>query len=147
MAEGESAKIFDAVNSREYGRDTSRQTPGLAVVTGASTGIGYELAKCCAEKGFDLVIAADEPNIHAAAQSLRLSGVNVEATESDLARIQGVDQLCAALNGQPVEVLIANAGLVWAKRFSIRTLIKFGTSSIPTSPGLFIFCSGSGAKC
>lgn len=34
---------------------------GLAVVTGASTGIGYELAKCAAEDGYDLAIAADEP--------------------------------------------------------------------------------------
>ena len=35
----------------------------LAVVTGASTGIGYELAKCCAQDGFDLVVVADEPEI------------------------------------------------------------------------------------
>ena len=35
----------------------------FAVVTGASTGIGYELAKCCAGAGFDLLIAADEPQI------------------------------------------------------------------------------------
>ena len=33
----------------------------LALVTGASTGIGYELAQCCVDNGFDLVIAADEP--------------------------------------------------------------------------------------
>jgi short-subunit dehydrogenase len=33
----------------------------LAIVTGASTGIGYELAKCCAENDFDLLIVADEP--------------------------------------------------------------------------------------
>ena len=33
----------------------------FAVVTGASTGIGFELAKCCAENGYDLLIAADEP--------------------------------------------------------------------------------------
>ena len=38
----------------------------FAVVTGASTGIGYELAKCCVEDGFDLVVAADEPGIHPA---------------------------------------------------------------------------------
>ena len=40
----------------------------LAVVTGASTGIGYELAKCCAKDGFDLVVVADEPEIHKAAE-------------------------------------------------------------------------------
>ncbi len=39
----------------------------LAIVTGASTGIGYELAKCCAEDGFDLIIAADESAIEKAA--------------------------------------------------------------------------------
>jgi uncharacterized protein len=38
----------------------------LAIVTGASTGIGYELAKCCAQNGFDLVVAADEPLIEKA---------------------------------------------------------------------------------
>ena len=42
--------------------DTASPHP-LAVVTGASTGIGYELAKCCVDNGYDLVIAADEPAI------------------------------------------------------------------------------------
>ncbi|HEV7397306.1 MAG TPA: hypothetical protein VGN86_12405 [Pyrinomonadaceae bacterium] len=41
-------------------------TGKLAIVMGASTGIGYELAKCCAEDGFDLLVAADEPEIHKA---------------------------------------------------------------------------------
>jgi short-subunit dehydrogenase len=35
----------------------------LAIVTGASSGIGYELARQCAENGFDLLIAADEAAI------------------------------------------------------------------------------------
>ena len=39
----------------------------LAVITGASTGIGYELAKQCAEHAYDLIIVADEPKIHEAA--------------------------------------------------------------------------------
>jgi uncharacterized protein len=42
------------------------QDQGLAVVTGASTGIGYELAKACARNGFDLIVVADEPRIPAA---------------------------------------------------------------------------------
>ena len=48
----------------------------LAVVTGASSGIGYELAKQCAAAGFDLLVAADEPAIKAAADSFRAEGVN-----------------------------------------------------------------------
>ena len=55
------------------------------MVTGASTGIGYELAKCCAETGFDLVIAADEPKIQQAVETFRATGVNVEAVDADLA--------------------------------------------------------------
>ena len=59
----------------------------LAVVTGASTGIGYELAKRSAENGFDLVVAADESEISAAAEQFRRSGSQVGAVETDLARI------------------------------------------------------------
>jgi len=51
----------------------------FAVVTGASTGIGRQLAQCCAEDGFDLLIAADEPAIETAADELRGLGVTVEA--------------------------------------------------------------------
>lgn len=82
----------------------------LAVVTGASTGIGLELARCCAEAGFDLVIAADEPLIEAAAASLRETGVRVDAVQTDLATMEGVDRLWAATLGRPVGALLANAG-------------------------------------
>jgi short-subunit dehydrogenase len=84
----------------------------LAIVTGASTGIGYELAKCCAQNGFDLVIAADEPQIEDAAQTLRGLGASVEALQVDLATIEGVDRLydTAKAVGRPVEALLANAG-------------------------------------
>jgi uncharacterized protein len=81
----------------------------LAVVTGASTGIGFELAKVAAERGFDLVIVADEPAIHDAARRLQASGVSVQAVEADLATLQGVEQLCAAIH-RPADVLMANAG-------------------------------------
>ena len=82
----------------------------LAVVTGASTGIGYHLARECAESGFELVIAADEPAIEQAAASLRVSGTTVTAVEADLATVEGVDRLIAAIGGRPVDALLANAG-------------------------------------
>lgn len=82
----------------------------FAVVTGASTGIGYELARCCAEHGFDLLIVADENAIHEAASSLKNGNVTVQALEADLATIEGVDLLCAKIGNRPVDALLANAG-------------------------------------
>jgi uncharacterized protein len=82
----------------------------LAVVTGASAGIGYELAKLCAQNGYDLVIAADQAKIDDAARNFRELGIMVDAVEVDLATLEGVDRLYAAINGRPVDVLVANAG-------------------------------------
>jgi len=83
----------------------------LSVVTGASTGIGLELAKCCAQDGMDLLIVADEPAIEQAAEELRALGAGqVEALEADLSNEAGVDKLIAAVQGRAIEHLIANAG-------------------------------------
>ena len=49
-------------------------TRPFAIVTGASTGIGFELAKRCANEGYDLLIAADEPEIEKAATLIRSDG-------------------------------------------------------------------------
>jgi short-subunit dehydrogenase len=84
---------------------------GLAVVTGASTGIGVELARCCAQNGFQLVVVADEPAIERAAETLRQQGAQVEAVQADLSTEEGVDKLYAALKGRPVAALLANAGV------------------------------------
>jgi short-subunit dehydrogenase len=83
----------------------------LAVVTGASTGIGYELARCCAENDFDLIIAADEDEIQNAADHFRDMGANVEAVKADLATIEGVETLYAATKGRQIDALLANAGI------------------------------------
>jgi short-subunit dehydrogenase len=82
----------------------------LAIVTGASTGIGYELAKLCAQNGYDLLVAADQAAIQDAARDFRTLGVAVDAVEADLATLEGVDRLYAAVEGRPVGALLANAG-------------------------------------
>lgn len=82
----------------------------LAVITGASTGIGRELAKIAANEGYDLVLVADEPTIDAAAGEVRASGVPVEAVEADLASFEGNDRLLAAVGDRRIDILIANAG-------------------------------------
>jgi short-subunit dehydrogenase len=82
----------------------------FAIVTGASTGIGFELAKRCAKEGYDLLIAADEAKIQQAAACLRDGGTEVEAVQADLATTEGVDKLYAATKGRQVDALLANAG-------------------------------------
>ena len=89
----------------------------LAIVTGASAGIGNELARICAENGYDLLIAADQPAIHDAAEAFRRLGAAVDAVEADLATLEGVDKLYAAAKGRPVGALLANAGHGLGKAF------------------------------
>jgi short-subunit dehydrogenase len=86
-------------------------TDKFSIVTGASTGIGLELAKCCAKDGMDILIVADEPEIEQAAEELRSLGAgNVEALQADLSSEAGVDKVIAAVRDRQIEHLIANAG-------------------------------------
>ena len=82
----------------------------FAVITGASTGIGFELATIAAQEGYDILVVADESLIEAAAADFRQFGTNVQALETDLSTIDGVDRLVAAIGDRPVDVLCANAG-------------------------------------
>lgn len=85
----------------------------LAVITGASTGIGFELAKQCVEHGFDVLICAEDERIDAAAERLRSGGTTVEAVRADLATYDGNEALLRAVRaaGRPVEALLLNAGV------------------------------------
>jgi short-subunit dehydrogenase len=88
----------------------------LAVVTGASSGIGYALACECADAGFDLIVAADRP-LGEAERDLSARGAKVESVETDLALRAGVDKLVEAVGGRPVAALLANAGHGLGKGF------------------------------
>ncbi len=81
----------------------------LAVVTGASSGIGLELARLCAENGFDLVVAADRP-LDEAVRACEGLGAEVTSVVTDLAAVEGVDELYEAIGGRPVDALLADAG-------------------------------------
>jgi uncharacterized protein len=82
----------------------------LAVVTGASSGIGFELAVIAAEHGFEVLIASDEERIESAAAALRTRGATVRSVTADLATTEGVARLVEAIGDRPVDALFANAG-------------------------------------
>ncbi|MEU0272401.1 SDR family NAD(P)-dependent oxidoreductase [Streptomyces sp. NPDC006307] len=85
----------------------------LAVVTGASSGIGRELARTFAANGFDLVVCAEDAALAAAAEELRGRGTDVTAVTADLAMYDGVEQLYAAVlaTRRPVAAAALNAGV------------------------------------
>ncbi|PDT88821.1 oxidoreductase [Bradyrhizobium sp. Y36] len=101
-------------------------TGKFAVVTGASTGIGLELARCCARDGYDLLIAANEAAIEDAASLLRQErgAGNVFALNADLATIEGVDKVVAAAEGRPIDILMANAGRGLGDSFLDQDFVK-----------------------
>lgn len=83
------------------------------MVTGASSGIGLELAKVFVEHGFDLVVAAENDVVHEVARELAAGGARVDPVRADLATFEGNEDLVAVVEavGRPVDALAVNAGV------------------------------------
>jgi short-subunit dehydrogenase len=98
------------MNSQSNG---SADTRPVALVTGASSGIGRELAKEFAENGFDLIIAAEDVGIHASAGALEGLGASVTTVQVDLSAGDGVQTLYdrAGALGRPLAAAALNAGV------------------------------------
>jgi short-subunit dehydrogenase len=95
----------------------------LAVVTGASSGIGFELAKVFAEEGFDLIVAAEDEELAAAARELNEVGRGVDSVRVDLSRPEGVEELYEKItaDGRAVDALCLNAGIGMGGDFARET--------------------------
>src|SRR6476661_7863211 len=85
----------------------------FAVVTGASSGIGYELARVFAENGYDLLVTSGSQKIETAAPDFSGLGVEVKTVEADLSTYDGVEKLWAEIQstGRPVDAIAINAGI------------------------------------
>ena len=85
----------------------------LALVTGASSGIGYNLAKVFAENGFDLIVASNGERLEKATGDFESLGVQVKEVSADLATFAGVEELWKAVlaTGRPLDAAALNAGV------------------------------------
>lgn len=115
--------INGSLETQPYQAD--RQRP-LAVVTGASSGIGYELAIQFAENGYDLLIVSGSEAINRAAEELHDYDVDVQAWQHDLTQQSEVDLFCQAIRatGRPVAAAAINAGVGVGGKFFETDLCK-----------------------
>jgi uncharacterized protein len=93
--------------------DSTAGARPLAAVTGASSGIGLELALELARRGYDLVLAAEDDELAGAAAAAESAGAHVDAVRCDLREASSVDIFHAAItsDGRPLEVIALNAGV------------------------------------
>ena len=120
---------------------TEPQTRPLALVTGASSGIGLELAKQFAQHGFDVVVNAEDAGIEKAAMLVRTAGAHVIPVQADLRTPEGIEQLWTRVQalGRPLQAAALNAGVGeggayidtdWAKDLEIMQLNVVSTTAL-----------------
>jgi uncharacterized protein len=85
----------------------------LALVTGASSGIGLELARVFVDNGYDVLVSAEDDELYAAESSLAGNGAEVRAVQADLSTPEGVERLWSAVaaGGRPLDAVALNAGI------------------------------------
>jgi short-subunit dehydrogenase len=115
----------------------------FAIVTDASAGVGYHLARTAAEAGYDLLVAAPNSNIVSAAADFEVVGVTVRLLQADVSTEAGVDALCTAAEGRRADLLSANArhGLEGTRQL-IRRLAKDAKTG---GPGRVLLTAASDA--
>ena len=98
-------------------------TKPLAVVTGASSGIGFELAKQFAKNGFDLLVVSNSEALARVAPDFEQLGAQVTTVQADLATSNGVDEVYEKISaaGRPVDAIALNAGVGVGGRFVTET--------------------------
>src|SRR5690606_4787416 len=89
------------------------QNRKLALITGASSGIGLELARVFAKNNYDLIIVSNSQKIQAASQLLKQYEVEVTPVEADLSLEEGIDTLWQRIEsqGRPLDAAALNAGV------------------------------------
>src|SRR3954471_3913020 len=117
------------------------ETKPLALVTGASSGIGLELAKQFARHGFDLIVNAEDAGLEKAAMLIRAEGADVIPVQADLRTPEGIQQLWTRVlaDHRPLDAAALNAGVGvggafvdtdWARDLEIIQLNVVGTTAL-----------------
>lgn len=107
--------------------NTASVNKPLAVVTGASSGIGYELAKQFAEHGYDLLLVAQHDRIKSVAEEIsKQYQITAEAFQANLATYDGVEMLYSRIHsmGRSLDVVALNAGVGIGGDFARETKLE-----------------------